>query len=95
MTRSRADSGASFAGKPEGIIHDGANRAGAAAALRAAAEAAIDIDRFARAGIGRDAIANLGVGKNVAGANDHSQFPCGQIRIDLTYCSATFFSGRP
>jgi hypothetical protein len=81
MTRSRTGGGTGFAGAAEGIIHDGADRAGAAAALRAATEAAVNIDRFARTRIGRDAVTDLGVGKYVARANDHGHFPAGRLEF--------------
>jgi hypothetical protein len=67
---------AGFTGAAKGIVHDRTDRTGAAAALRAAAEATIDLDGFPRARIGRDAVTDLGLGKDVARADDHRQIPC-------------------
>lgn len=75
----RALGGASLAGAAERFVHDGAHRAGAAAALRAAAEATIDLDSFPRAGIGGDSVAHLGLGKHVAGTDNHGHFPRGRL----------------
>jgi hypothetical protein len=42
--------------------------------LRAAAEAAIDLNGFPRPRFIRDGVANLGVGKDIARADDHGLF---------------------
>ena len=95
MASGRAGNRACLARTAQGLVHDGADRTGTAAALRAAAEATIDLDGFPRARIDRDSVADLGVGNHITGANDHSRNPQWQIRTALTYCSATFFSDTP
>ena len=59
------------AGAGQRLVHDFADRARAAATLRAAAETAIDLDRGGRRGV-RDGVTHLMVGQNVAGADDHA-----------------------
>jgi hypothetical protein len=54
----------------ERLGHDAPDRGGAAAALRAAAETAVDLSSRARRRIG-DGGADLGVGEHVAGTDDH------------------------
>jgi hypothetical protein len=81
MAGSRAFGRASTAGTGKGFVHNGANRAGATAALRAATEATVDLDGFPRARVGRDGIANLGVGKHVARTDDHGRF-LGILELD-------------
>ncbi len=60
------------------LIHDGADRGGAASALRAAAEAAVDLGRRAgavRAGV--EAGTHLAVREDIARANDHGDTQSG------------------
>ena len=74
--------GAAVTGRRRGIerlIHDLADGAGAAAALGAAAEAAIDLPGRARPRLRRDGGTDIVVGQNVAGANDHKWVPSGII----------------
>lgn len=67
--RARA-AGAVVRTRPHRLVHDGPNRPGAAAALGAAAEAAIDLARHARR-IGPDHRTDLVVGQDITGADDH------------------------
>src|SRR5438105_10952975 len=55
----------------QGFVHDALDGARAAAALRAAAEAAVDVPGPSRAG-GVDGAAHIMVAEDVAGADDHS-----------------------
>ena len=73
MAGGGAGSRASLARAAERLVHDGADRTGAAAALRATAEATIDLDGFPRTRIDRDGVADLGVGNHVARTDDHSE----------------------
>src|SRR5882757_11312867 len=57
------------------LVHDLADGAGAAAALGAAAEAAIDLPGRARPRLRRDGGADIVVAQNVAGADDHGWGP--------------------
>src|ERR1700730_121378 len=61
---------ADVAGAAERIVHDGADGARATPALRAAAEATIDLAGGARRGHVHG-LAHLRVGQDVAGADDH------------------------
>src|SRR3954451_6918869 len=63
----------------EPLVHDLADGAGAAAALGAAAEAAIDLPGGARPRLRRDGGADIVVAQNVAGADDHGWVPGGLI----------------
>lgn len=62
--------GALVAAGQQRLVHDLADRAGAAAALGAAAETAIDLAREPRATL-RDDVADLVVRQDIAGADDH------------------------
>src|SRR5689334_16701762 len=55
---------------PDRLVHDAPDGGEAAAALRAAAEAAVDLTGRARACV-RHGGAHLGVGEHVTGADDH------------------------
>ena len=60
-------------GRAERLVHDLADGAGAAAALCAATEAAIDLSGRARTRLRRDGGADIVVGQDVAGADDHGR----------------------
>src|SRR5690606_28459452 len=62
-----ADTGGAF----ERLIHDAADRARAATALGAAAQATIDLARGTRTRLRPHRSANVVVGQYIAGANDH------------------------
>ena len=62
--------GAALGTGAERLIHDALDRPHAATALRAAAEAAMDVNGRPRSGF-RDGGADLMVGQDVAGADDH------------------------
>src|SRR5262249_45246442 len=53
------------------LVHDAADGAGAAAALGAATEAAIDLTGRARGSLGRERAAHVVVAQHIAGADDH------------------------
>jgi hypothetical protein len=61
------------------LVHDLADGAGAAAALGAAAEAAIDLPGRTRRRLRRDGGADIVVAQNVAGADDHEWVQSGII----------------
>jgi hypothetical protein len=68
----RAGAAGFLGGRPEGLVHDRADGAGAAPAIRAAAEAGIDLRGRARtAGAGAQAGPHVAIGEDVAGADDH------------------------
>lgn len=69
--------GAVLAAGQQRLVHDLADRPGAAAALGAAAEAAIDLAGQPRAAL-RHHVANLAIRQDIAGTNDHGgrDFPC-------------------
>ena len=60
------------AGAGQRFVHDGADRAGAAAALGAAAEAAIDLRRGMRRA-GAHGTPDIVVAQDVAGTDNHSR----------------------
>src|SRR5215203_5864193 len=62
-------------GGTEGFVHDLADGAGAAAALGAAAETAVDLPGRAWPGLRRDDGADIVVAENVAGADNHQPVP--------------------
>src|SRR3954451_21330500 len=59
----------------ERLVHDLADGAGAAAALGAAAEAAVNLPGRARPRLRRDDGADIVVAENVAGADNHQPVP--------------------
>ena len=64
------------AGAAERIRHDGADGSRAAAAIRAAAEALVDLSRGARTiRAGAETRLHVTIGEQVAGANDHAAVP--------------------
>ena len=69
------------AGDRDRLIHDAADGAGASAALRAAAEATIDLTGGARRLRAADRRTDVAVTEHVAGADDHgrSASPAGTI----------------
>ena len=69
------------AGDRDRLIHDAADGAGASAALRAAAEATIDLTGGARRLRAADRRTDVAVTEHVAGADDHgrSASPAGII----------------
>lgn len=71
--RVRAAGAAGLAAGAEGLIHDLLDGAGTAAALRAAAEASIDLTRRARRLRAAAGSAHILVGQYVAGTNDHGE----------------------
>src|SRR5262249_22941042 len=70
---------ATAAGRRDRVVHDAANGAPAAAALRAAAETAIDLPGGARRLLGADHRAHVVVAQQVARTDDHGRlaFPRG------------------
>jgi hypothetical protein len=62
---------ASGAGAGQGLIHDAADRAGAAAALGTAAEAAVDLAGGPWGARRRDGGTDILVGEDVTGTDDH------------------------
>src|SRR5262245_63280882 len=73
---------AAAAGRRDGVVHDAADGARAAAALGAAAEAAIDLTGRPRRLLGADRRAHVVVAEHVARTDDHgrSAFPGGLVR---------------
>ena len=70
--------GATVAGggrRIESVVHDLADGAGAAAALGAAAEAAVNLPGRARPNLRRDNGADIVVAENIAGADNHQTVP--------------------
>ena len=64
---------ARLAAGTECFVHDLLDGAGTAAALRAAAQTAIDLARRARRLRAAAGVADIVVGQNVAGTNDHGE----------------------
>jgi hypothetical protein len=63
-------------GTSEGVGHDRPDRTRAAAAIRAAAQASIELGRSAGAvRAGTEARLDVTIGQQIAGANDHANVP--------------------
>lgn len=73
MGRSVGTAGAGLAAGAERLVHDLLDGTGTAAALRAAAEASIDLTRRARRLRAAAGSAHILVGQYVAGTNDHGE----------------------
>ena len=70
LSSQRADRAAGLAGAGQGLVHDALDGAGTTPALRAAAEAAIDLAGRPRT-FGMTGRSDGAVGQDIAGADDH------------------------